>query len=1194
LRLLLANIGEMNPRYPTRDSIVEGPAETPNRDHARFGLRVVFLALLLALEFSSAAAVPVNNPPILVSQATSTRAIAVESLTLTTEPFALVSPFGRAGQRTRVMVFALNLNLQSGEDLSAVSADAEDAAHRHYNLAVESIRPVPSYEWLSAVVLKLNDDLGDVGDVLVGVSYQGMPSNRVRIAIGHLGGGPADDPGATPTLAPPYSIGGQITDHTGQPLGGITINLTGAETKSASTGSDGRYSLTVNKVGDYTLTPVTTPYHTFVPQAIQYLHQNQIANFNGTLRYYQVKGRLSLASIPTGGVSITVTGSQTLQTTTNANGDYSFDLPAGGNYTITPSLAFYDFLPAPFVFNDLTADQLERNFNGTLQTHSIGGRLTNDSGAGLPGITVNLTGATQAMTTTDANGNYQFTGLLADYDFTVTPVTNPYYTFTSQMFNHLTANQNANFAGTLRYYTVRGYVHLGPNNAPNFPLQLTGSQTTTVNTDANGDYAISLPAGGTYAFTPSLTYYSFVPASRVVTDLTSDQTNKDFVGARQAFTISGEVRNLAGSALEGIMVTLTGAPELRTSVSDNAGHYQFTNLDAGYDYTAAPASNALYLLTPHDFIDLRNDQAFDFVALRRLVLQGIVRDNSGNGLIGVRVTSSGTDNSYTVTAADGSYSLPATETGTDTVTPSVGQDWYSFAPGSIQFSNLLSSQFINFTATLAAVPNPQDVLKFDGDPKTVDYGNFWPEHTDLGHFYWEFWATPGPNAGATYVLSDGYGGAHALLFGVGSFNTSEPDRYELLGNLFDGVRFDNYFGSDVGPAIGEWAHLAVGWDGHNIITYYNGVPVGKTPFNGPRRSPGPGGGGGRLLIGGSDHSNFDGRIAQVRGFEDANPREGSPGGVESAFAPQTVFGLGGNLLSYYFRPGTRVADLSGGYNGSSHEGIPRGTTAGILWDCGACPPPQFIVDPSAPNFTTGVPPQPVNLPTPANPPAQALVFDSFSRPNSTYIFGGNGGLGSTESGSTGPQLWQTNQNAGTPQPFGVLNARAVLLGSSTAVAWVPTGSTDGNVDVRVDRYKGRWGSGIHSGVSFRVVNAANFFFAYTADSASDPQNKILDVGYYQDGNRLDLASDLSIPSQWTTLRVVTLSSGDLAVYIDGTLVYHENKPMLASATGAGLFNDSAGKGLINRWDNFTVFEASQQTVAGTLLAKRSTHNLRNH
>ena len=432
---------------------------------------------------------------------------------------------------------------------------------------------------------------------------------------------------------------------------------------------------------------------------------------------------------------------------------------------------------------------------------------------------------------------------------------------------------------------------------------------------------------------------------------------------------------------------------------------------------------------------------------------------------------------------------------------------------------------------------------------------------------------PGANAGATYILSDGYGGAHALLFGVGSFNSSESNRYELLGNLFDGVRFDNYFGSDVGPAIGEWAHFAVGWDGQNIITYYNGVPVGKTPFSGPRRTPGPGGGGGRLLIGGSDHSNFDGRIAQVRGYEDTNPREGLPGGVEASFAPQTVFGRGGNLLSYYFRSGSNVADLSSGYRGLAHQGIARGTTAGILFDCGGCPPPQFVIDPSAPNFATGAPPSPVSVPPAVTPPAGALVFDSFSRANATYTFGANGGLGSTESGSAGARVWQTNQAPASPQPFGILNARAVLLANSTAVAWVATGSASGNLDVRVNRYTGRWGSGIHTGLSFRVVDANNFFFAYTADTGGTPNDKTVHVGYYLNGQRVDLTTGVAMPASWTSLAVVTRNSGDLAIYVDSTLVYSASNPLLVTATGAGLYSDSAGMGLVNRWDNFTVIPA---------------------
>jgi hypothetical protein len=392
------------------------------------------------------------------------------------------------------------------------------------------------------------------------------------------------------------------------------------------------------------------------------------------------------------------------------------------------------------------------------------------------------------------------------------------------------------------------------------------------------------------------------------------------------------------------------------------------------------------------------------------------------------------------------------------VTPSIPQGWYTFAPSNSQFNDFAGVQDADFTATLEPIPDPADVLEFDGAPKTVDYGPFWQEGVNLGHFFWEFWAMPGDDAGATYMLSDGYGGAHALLFGVANFNTSEPGRYELFGNIFDGVTHDNNFGSDQGPAIGEWGHFAVGWDGQNIITYFDGVPVGKATFYGPRRTPGPAGGGGRLLIGGSDHNNWRGRIAQVRGYEDFNPREGWPGSVENSFAPQTVFGIGGNLLSYYFRPSPRlIDDLSHGYDGTSHAGFLRGTETGILTFCESCPPPQFVVDPTAPDFARGTSSQPEGALSPPAAPGGALVFDSFTRANSTYIFGGRGGLGSTEGGRAGPQFWQTNQPSAGPQPFGILDSIAVLLGDDTALAWVPTGSSTGNIDVRVDRSRGRWG-----------------------------------------------------------------------------------------------------------------------------------------
>ncbi|MDX6695021.1 MAG: hypothetical protein QOF02_2624 [Blastocatellia bacterium] len=158
--------------------------------------------------------------PVLVSDTNSTRALALDALAQTREPFSLISPLPfTSDHRTRVMLFALNLALQPGETTSAVTAEAEDAEHHVYPLTVEHVGPVPEQSWTTAVVVKLHDDMNDVGDVLVRITYHGLQSNRVRVGIGHTGGGLPDDIGAVPTpgSAVPQSpvntiLAGNLTD----------------------------------------------------------------------------------------------------------------------------------------------------------------------------------------------------------------------------------------------------------------------------------------------------------------------------------------------------------------------------------------------------------------------------------------------------------------------------------------------------------------------------------------------------------------------------------------------------------------------------------------------------------------------------------------------------------------------------------------------------------------------------------------------------------------------------------------------------------------------------------------------------------------------------------------------------------------------------------------------------------------------
>ncbi|HEX8188671.1 MAG TPA: hypothetical protein VF586_09980, partial [Pyrinomonadaceae bacterium] len=181
--------------------------KAPNTPSAKLALLLaaVLLACGALLSAPARRGAAQSASPVLVSQAGSTRAVALEASTRVPEPFAPTAPvrFG-PDDRTRVMLFAMNLRLAPGEDAASLTAEAEDGARRTYALAVEHAGPVPGQEWLSSIVVRLNDQLAaDAGDVLVRVTYRGAPSNRVRVALGHVGGGPPDDPGAVPTPAVP-------------------------------------------------------------------------------------------------------------------------------------------------------------------------------------------------------------------------------------------------------------------------------------------------------------------------------------------------------------------------------------------------------------------------------------------------------------------------------------------------------------------------------------------------------------------------------------------------------------------------------------------------------------------------------------------------------------------------------------------------------------------------------------------------------------------------------------------------------------------------------------------------------------------------------------------------------------------------------------------------------------------------------
>lgn len=637
------------------------------------------------------------------------------------------------------------------------------------------------------------------------------------------------------------------------------------------------------------------------------------------------------------------------------------------------------------------------------------------------------------------------------------------------------------------------------------------------------------------------------------------------------YEISGQVK-AGGVGLGGVLITLGGS-QSATTMTDSSGSYAFRNLLGIGNYTVTPSKDN-YVLSPQSasLSTLNESKIVDFSAsLLNYNIGGRITDKNGAPLANVKVDLSGSQVGTTSTDANGNYSFSVKAEGEYLLMPS--STYYIFSPASQLLSNLSGNQVVNFTTGDLFY-----VLNFDGSPQTVDYGYFWQSNVDLGRFFWEFWAMPAQKAFGRYMLSDGYGGAHALLFGF-TFSPDEPLRYQLYGNIFDGSSVIA-FGSDDGPAPYEWGNYAVGWDGQYIVTYYNGVPVGRIAFKGPRRSP-DNGGAGRLLIGGSDHNNLFGRISQVRGWEGSNPlQEQEVNGnrrTTAAFVPETLFGLTitdaktpASFLTNFLRPAPTIPDMAGG-----RVGLVRGVGYGIMDPRQTYPLPQFIVDSSAPTTDpTTKPATPTGLlPSPQPVPAEARIFDSFSRKNSTYAFESIGGLGSTEGGTAGPQVWQpaVPETQYARLPYGILNGRAVILENAPRATWVSPGTGPANLDIRVDRRRGFYGSGISTGLVFRLQDRSNFFYAYTAGSTADTQ--VLVVGYYHGTEAVRLINSVPMPTNWTTLRVVTLESGLIQVYADSTLIAYTSSSVLATAKNAGLWTADYGSGLTNRWDNFRVYDA---------------------
>jgi uncharacterized protein (DUF1800 family) len=155
----------------------------------------VFLCFLLSGGALVRANTMPEDAPILMSQPDSTEAL---SASPTKKGMNTAVKIFQPGGRTKITLFLTNLGLLENEGATAFRAEMEDTQHFRYPLEIVSFAPTLDRKWVYALTIKLNDSIGDLGTVLMRVTWRGMSSNRVKLSIGHESK-IDDDEGAAPT-----------------------------------------------------------------------------------------------------------------------------------------------------------------------------------------------------------------------------------------------------------------------------------------------------------------------------------------------------------------------------------------------------------------------------------------------------------------------------------------------------------------------------------------------------------------------------------------------------------------------------------------------------------------------------------------------------------------------------------------------------------------------------------------------------------------------------------------------------------------------------------------------------------------------------------------------------------------------------------------------------------------------------------
>ena len=395
-----------------------------------------------------------------------------------------------------------------------------------------------------------------------------------------------------------FSISGRVLSG-GKPVKGLPVMISHRNNKYF-TDQDGYYNIDhLEYNGPYTVSVVADNY-AFEPFTIDFLDKDVIHDFSKDI---VLSGQVTSFDKPVKNIEIDING---IKYKTDENGNYSVKGSfAGIDCKITLSNEALVANPAYISLTKISNDKENLNFDISAE---ISGKVTYNN-APFKDAIVKIEELNKTHKT-DAKGEFDFSSLSLDQEYTVT-VSSSGYMFEPaewKIKNLATENNKKEFVANIKKYKAVVTAQKGENPVPGATVTLLETKKTFV-TDAQGKCVIpALKFGSKYNISIKKEGVSFIEAKKQIEN-NNDRSMEINVPFDVALTISGTVRKDLKPIANAVVVC--GDQKVKSNIK---GKYTLKGLRSNTDYTVSVSSGSLVFdqnpITIENLTDSKNNVDF--------------------------------------------------------------------------------------------------------------------------------------------------------------------------------------------------------------------------------------------------------------------------------------------------------------------------------------------------------------------------------------------------------------------------------------------------------------------------------------------------------------------------------------------------------------------------------------------------------